>query len=101
MKAQLFSFDLILSLIIFLGIIIFAVYVFGNISTSRLVDLENSANIASSKILSKDYGSENILDKNLLQNFSESDYSSQRKILGVLPNNFYMKMICTVLCIMK
>ncbi len=93
LKGQIFSFDLVFSLIIFLGIIVFSVYLFGNISSSRLSELENSANIASSKILSKDYASENILNKNLLLNLLSKDYNTQRKALGVLPNNFYMKIV--------
>jgi len=92
MKGQLFTFDLAVSMVIFLSIILFAVYLYGSINSSAISELESSANIVSSKILSKNYGSENILDKNLLLNLSGKNYAEQRKTLGIA-ENFYMKVV--------
>ncbi len=92
MKGQLFTFDLAFSMVIFLSIILFAVYLYSAIGSSNISELESSANIVSSKILSKSYGSENILDKNLLLNLSGKSYAEQKKTLGIA-ENFYMKVV--------
>lgn len=92
MKGQLFTFDLAVSMVIFLSIIMFAVYLYSSIGSSNISELEASTNIVSSQILSKSYGNENILDKNLLLNLSGKSYAEQRKILGI-GDNFYMKVV--------
>ena len=96
-KAQVWGFDLVVALVIFLvGIIVLFYYAANNSheSENKLEEMFYEANLASNLILSEEnFGilTDNEVNQTKLNNFSALDDSSKRNFIG-LSDNFYFSM---------
>lgn len=88
-KAQMFSMDAVASLMVFLGVASFAIFLITYLPQDDGMS-ERAAGVADYLVMSR-LGSENMLDASLIGNFS-SDYGAMKRELGV-PENFYFRVV--------